>query len=195
MRRFLLSTSNAGKVREMRDALSGLGFELLSLKDIPPVSASPETGETFEENAAQKALHYSAESGLPSIADDSGIHVEALAGELGIHTRRWGAGPQATDDEWIRFFLERMHRESNKRARFVCVIALSDGTEEPRLFRGVCDGVITDTLESDYLPGLPLSACFKPDGQDRVFSALSIEQKNSSSHRGRALMMLREFLS
>jgi len=130
---------------------------------------------------------------MPTIAEDSGIHVEALGGELGIHTRRWGAGPEASDGEWIQYFLERMRKERNKRARFHCVVALVSSNREIA-FEGECRGAITDSLEADYLPGLPISACFKPDGYDRVFSALMTEEKNRVSHRGRALHKLREFL-
>ncbi len=192
--RLLLATTNAGKVTEMREALDDIGLEFLSLKDIPPIPSPDETGETFEENAEQKARYYFEHAKLPTIADDSGIHIDALEGELGIHTRRWGAGPAASDEEWIQFFLERMKHEKNKRAQFVCVIAHVDASGKVHQFRGVCEGVITDELETEYLPGLPLSACFKPDGLDRVFSALSLEQKNSSSHRGRALTQLRHYL-
>jgi XTP/dITP diphosphohydrolase len=190
----LLATSNKGKVQEMREALDGLGLDLQDLSRFPAVGQPEETGETFAENAAQKARYYHAHTGLPSVADDSGIHVEALEDELGIHTRRWGAGPEASDDHWVRFFLGRMRRERNRRARFVCAIAYIDAAGDLHAFEGACSGVITDELEADYLPGLPISACFRPDGYDRVFSALTIEQKNSTSHRGRALLQLRDFL-
>lgn len=190
----LLATSNKGKVHEMREALDGLGLSLLDLNDVPKIGAPDETGTTFEENAKLKALHYFKHSHHPTVADDSGIHIEALQNELGIHTRRWGAGPDASDEEWIEFFLNRMKKEKNKRAKFVCAIAHVDSEGEIHVFEGTCDGVITDELEADYLPGLPISACFKPDGYNAVFSALSIEQKNSTSHRGRALQQLRKHL-
>ncbi len=190
--KLLLATSNRGKAQEMREALDGLGLDLLDLNDIPTIDAPEETGETFSANALQKAKHYFHASGHATIADDSGIHVEALEGELGIRTRRWGAGPGASDKEWIEHFLERMKRERNKRARFVCAIAHVDRKGEVHVFEGTCDGVITDELEAEYLPGLPISACFRPDGYDLVFSALSVPQKNVVSHRGRALLSLKE---
>lgn len=195
MQQLLLATANKGKAYEMREMLGGLGIELLDLRDVNVVDQPEETGETFEENAVEKAAFYADKTGLPVVADDSGIIVEALHNELGVHTRRWGAGADASDEEWIAYFLERMKREENKRARFVCVIAHIDAGGQLRLFEGACDGVITETLEAAYLPGLPLSACFKPDGQDRVFSALSIEQKNATSHRGQALEALRRSLA
>ena len=172
--RLLLATSNPGKITEMREALDGLGLELLSVDEVKTIGMPEETGKTFAENAAQKAHHYFAETGLPTVADDSGIHVEALEGELGIHTRRWGAGPRATDEEWIEYFLNRMKTENNKRAQFVCTLAHVDQEGRLHVFEGTCDGMITDELEADYLPGLPISACFRPHGENAVFSPPSI---------------------
>lgn len=178
----------------MREALTGLRIDLLSLADVHIASDPEEHGTTFKENALIKARHFHGLSGMPTIADDSGIVVDALAGELGIATRRWGAGPKASDKEWIEFFLKRMATEKNKKATFVCCIAYIDSKGVEHIFNGACAGVITDTLEADYLPGLPISACFRPDGFDCVYSAMKVEQKNSTSHRGRALHALRRFL-
>lgn len=191
----LIGTTNAGKMQEIREALLDMHLEILCPLDLHYLEEEPhETGSTFQQNALQKARFYHGRSGLATIADDSGIMVEALQSELGIHTRRWGAGPNASDEEWIRYFLERMKKESNKRARFVCVLASIDEQGKEHLFEGTCDGVITDTLEADYPPGLPISACFKPDGFDCVYSAMKIEQKNSTSHRGKAVEQFRAFL-
>ena len=191
---FLLATSNKGKIVEMRQGLADLGCTLLTPEDLPhPLRFPPEHADTFEENALEKARFCCAHSGFPAIADDSGILAEALRKELGIHTRRWGAGPGASDAEWIAYFLERMRHEKNKRAEFVCVVAFVDGTMV-RTFEGRCTGVITDALEADYLPGLPISACFQPEGCDKVFSALSLEEKNRVSHRGKAMAKLRALL-
>lgn len=190
----LLATTNKGKLAEMREALDGLGVGLLDFDEIKTIEAPEETGKTFSENAAQKAHYYSAATGLPTVSDDSGIIVEALKGELGIHTRRWGAGPLANDEEWISNFIERMKKEDNKRARFVCAVAHVDREGRLHLFEGICEGTITDELEAEYLPGLPIAACFRPDGEECVFSALSLEQKSRTSHRGKALWQLRGFL-
>lgn len=218
--KLLLATSNPGKILEMKECLAGLPFAFLTLQDLPKCPPQPEeSGTSHEENAILKARYYFSHAKIPTIAEDSGIHVEALEGELGIHTRRWGAGPDASDAEWIEYFLKRMRQEKNKRAYFHCVVALacSSGDElchaEPRrsilrqrsgqaphddivvrIFEGKCEGIITDTLEASYLPGLPISGCFRPNGFSTVFSALSIEQKNSSSHRGRAMGKVREWL-
>lgn len=190
--RYLLATSNRGKIIEIREILGDL--TLLSPEDLSnPPPAPHEEMDTFEGNAIEKARYYFKKTGIPSIADDSGILVDALKQELGIHTRRWGAGPKASDEEWITYFLDRMKKERNKRARFTCVLALINEKGEIHTFEGHCDGVITEELEADYLPGLPISACFKPDGYDKVFSALTVEEKNRVSHRGRAVHALRMF--
>ncbi len=194
MGNLLIGTSNLGKVREISEALDGLGLSFLSLKDIPDLGKQPEEhGRTYADNALIKARFYSA-SGHPTLADDSGIHIDALEGELGVQTRRWGAGPDASDEEWITFFLDRMKSEKNKNARFVCALAYIDAKGHEYLFEGECRGMITEELEADYLPGLPISACFKPEGFDKVFSALTLEDKNRVSHRGRAVNAFREYL-
>jgi len=192
----LLATSNRGKIQEISEVLSNLDIDIFTPLDLSYLEEEPqETGSTFEENAIQKAKFYFERSGLPTLADDSGIIVEAIADELGLHTRRWGAGPAASDEEWIGFFLNRMRKEKNKRARFVCVLAYVDPLGATYTFEGRCEGIITPTLEADYLPGLPISACFMPDGHSSVFSALTIEQKNSTSHRGKASQKFAEHLS
>jgi XTP/dITP diphosphohydrolase len=170
------------------------GSMVVGPADMGITSDPEEHGATFAENALIKARHFQALGKLPTMADDSGIVVEALQGELGISTRRWGAGPNATDQEWIDFFLKRMSKENNKKATFVCCIAYIDAQGREHVFNGACSGVITDTLEADYLPGLPISGCFKPDGFTVVYSAMKVEQKNRTSHRGRALKEFREFL-
>ena len=192
----LIGTNNAGKITEIAECLQTLPITLTSPRDLNlAVEPPPETGDCFAENAVQKARYYAVHSGLPTIADDSGIEIEALVGELGMHTRRWGAGSEASDEEWIEYFLKRMKEEENKRARFVCHLAHFDSNGSLHMFEGVCNGVITDELQADYLPGLPISACFRPDGYDLVYSAMDIEKKNEISHRGKAMQKFREFLT
>lgn len=192
--KLLLGTNNKGKVTEMKEVLSELPLQLFTPDDLGITQDVEESGVTFRENALLKAKHFFLHSKLPTIADDSGIVVDALQNELGVFTRRWGAGANATDQEWIDHFLRRMKQEKNKRARFVCCLGFIDASGRESLFEGFCDGVITETLEADYLPGLPISACFKPDGFDCVYSAMTIEQKNKTSHRGKAMKQMRNFL-
>ena len=190
----LIGTNNHGKFIEISEVLRDLPVTPVRPADIGIAGDPEETGKTFEENALQKARFFRNVSNLPTVADDSGIVVEAIANELGLHTRRWVAGPAASDAQWIEHFLKRMEKEANKRAHFLCTLAFIDDTGSEHVFEGKCSGIITTTLEADYLPGLPISACFMPDGCDSVFSALKIEQKNSTSHRGKAAHALRQFL-
>lgn len=191
-----VGTNNKGKVREISECLNDLQIQIITPSMIQLRIDDPEeTGTSFEENALQKAKFYYEECVWPTVADDSGIIIHALQGELGVHTRRWGAGPDATDEEWIAYFLDRMKSEEDKRAMFVCNIAYFDEGGNVHTFEGRCEGTITDELQADYLPGLPISACFKPDGFDQVYSAMSIDEKNTISHRGKAMKKFRDQLS
>ena len=190
----LLATTNKGKIVEIGEVLSDLQITIKTPANFGITDAPHEHGETYRDNAIIKAAHYFEIARIPTLADDSGIVVHALKDELGVQTRRWGAGPDASDREWIDYFLKRMESETNRKATFVCALAFIDASGETHVFEGTCDGEITQTLEAGYLPGLPISACFKPDGHGVVYSAMSIEQKNSTSHRGRALKKLHDFV-
>lgn len=194
MKKILLATSNLGKQKEILSALLPLpGFQMLSLTDIGGALKVSETGKNYEENALLKATAYFAKTGIPTVAEDSGMEVEALQGELGHNTRRWGAGEKAHDEEWLAYFMERMAREKNRNARFVChAVYLNE--KGPQHFEGECLGVITEAIEGPLLPGIPLSAVFKPIGHDLVYSAMTETEKNKLSHRGKAMKALREWL-
>lgn len=185
--KLLIGTANKGKFIEMAELLKEGDVDCVFPADIGITEVPSETGDTFRDNARLKALFYRERSGLPVLADDSGIIVDALKDELGVFTRRWGAGPDVSDRAWVDFFLERMRGEPNKKARFLCTLCHIDEAGNESYFEGTDEGTITDELEAEFLPGLPLSACFKPVGKDRVYSALDIAQKNEISHRGRAV--------
>lgn len=190
-----LATSNKGKIIEICAVLVDLPCTITTPSHLLQIPHPPEeTGSTCQENALIKARFYFEKTGLPTLADDSGVIVEALKNELGLHTRRFGAGPQASDEEWVAYFLNRMQKESNRTATFTCSLAYIDQKGCEYLFEGRCTGTITEELEGDYLPGLPLSACFKPEGYDRVHAKLTPEEKNRISHRGRALQKFKEYI-
>jgi len=195
MQKLLIATKNFGKFKEIESVLKDTPFELINLQDIGIDEDVEETGKTYEENAILKAQFFQKLSGLPTIADDSGITVEALKNELGVKTRRWGAGADASDTEWLDFFLKRMESETNRNSEFFTTIAfIASENEAPQIFRGVCKGIITKAPESEYLKGIPLSAVFKPEGLNCVYSALTPEEKGKISHRGRAASALKEYL-
>ena len=194
MKKILIATHNFGKYKELMEVLGDLPFKFVSLNDEKIEEDVEEHGKTYEENAILKAEHFGQLTGLPTIADDSGIHVDAFKDELGVQTRRWGAGGKANDKEWLDHFLKQMEKEKNRNAEFISVVALYQPGEEPMTFRGECKGVILDKPQVALEPGIPLSAVFLPEGKDKVFSALSKHEKNEISHRGKAIKQCHDYL-
>lgn len=194
MQKILVATHNLGKFKELMEVLENLPFKFVSLNDEKIIEDVEETGSTYAENAIIKAEFFGKKTGLPTIADDSGIHVEALAGELGVKTRRWGAGAKATDQEWLDYFLKRMSAEKSRRAEFVTTIAFWRPNEKILTFEGQCVGQILDKPQCDIEPGIPLSAVFLPDGKDKVYSQMNKTEKNEISHRGKAIKKCYEYL-
>lgn len=192
--KILIATRNLGKYKELMEVLHDLPFKFVSLNDEKIEGDVEETGETYEANAILKAEYFGRKAGLVTIADDSGIHIDALAGELGVKTRRWGAGAQATDEKWLDYFMQRMSSEENRKAEFISVVALYRPGEETLTFRGECKGEILHEPQVDLEPGIPLSAVFLANGQEKVFSAMEKEAKNAISHRGAAVKKCYEWL-
>ncbi len=194
MQKILVATRNFGKFKELMEVLHDLPFKFVSLTDEHSEDDVKEHGDTYEANAILKAEGYGKMTNLPTIADDSGLVVDALANELGVQTRRWGAGEKASDEESLAYFLKRMEIEQNRQAEFVSVIALYRPHEETLTFRGECKGVILPKPQAALEPGIPLSAVFLPEGQTRVFSAMGKDEKNAISHRGQAIKKCHDWL-
>ncbi len=194
MKKILIGTHNFGKFKELMEVLEDLPFNFVSLNDEKFDGDVEEDGDSYEANAIIKAEYFGRQLNLPTIADDSGIIVDAIQGELGIHTRRWGAGAEASDEEWLKYFLNRISAEKNKQAKFISVIAVYRPNEETLTFRGECKGTILPKPQVSLEPGIPLSAVFLPEGKDQVFSALSKNEKNEISHRGKAIKQCYDFL-
>lgn len=193
MSSILIATHNPGKFKEISSQLEPLGYSCTSPADLNIHEDVEETEDRFEANALLKARFYFNRAKIPTIADDSGILVSALKDELGVKTRRWGAGPEASDDVWLRFFLDRMSGETDRKACFVCAIAYVDDNES-QVFLGESWGQLTHAPMTTLEPGIPLSSVFLPENHDRVYSALSLEEKQAISHRGRAVSKLVEHL-
>ncbi|MBU0727569.1 non-canonical purine NTP pyrophosphatase [Patescibacteria group bacterium] len=194
MNKVLIATHNFGKFKELMEVLEDLPFKFVSLNDEKIKEDVEENGDTYEANAIIKAEFFGRLAGLPTIADDSGIHIDALNGELGVKTRRWGAGEKANDKEWLDFFLTRMSYEHIRRAEFVSVVAFYRPGEETVTFRGECVGTILAEPQVELEPGIPLSAVFLPVGKNKVFSALTKHEKNDISHRGKAIKLCHDYL-
>ena len=196
----LIGTTNKGKFHEIGEVLLGLPLQLITPQEKQITESPEETGGTYEENARIKSLFYfEASGGIMTLAEDSGIEIDAFPNELGLKTRRWGAGEHATDDEWLAYFLEELKKkpEEKRAARFHCTAALTlqNGTSlETHVFHGECPGFLHTEPKTAIPHGIPLSACFQPEGFEKVYAALTPEEKNSISHRGRAIHQVRDFL-
>lgn len=197
--KLLIATKNPGKFTEISEILGSLPIQLLSLADLKVYADVEEHGLTHEENAILKVCYFFEKRKIPTLGEDSGIYIDAFPGELGVQTRRWGGLANATDREWVEYFLEKMKKLplEKRTARFVCHVALildEKSFEDPFLFAGETYGMITETLEAPMKPGIPISSCFRPEGFKKVYAALTLEEKNKVSHRGKAITKVRDFL-
>lgn len=194
MLEILVATKNSGKVKELQKLLTDLSFQLKSLNEFPHVVEAEETGASFAENAVIKAQAYSSQTGLWSLADDSGLEVAALGGAPGIFSARY-SGEKATDRENIEKLLHELNETHDRArlARFVCAMAISDREGEIKfLTRGVCEGKIS--LSSCGTNGFGYDPIFIPDGYQQTFGELPDETKREISHRARAAEKIIRFL-
>lgn len=195
-KRLLIATNNRGKMAEIRALLAGLEVSLVTPGDLGLDLEVPEQGQTYAENAAYKALAFAAASGLLSLADDSGLEVDALNGRPGLHSNRFGPQP-ATDASRRRYLLEQLAgRPRPWTARFRATLALARPGSEVRLTEGICEGEII--LEERGSNGFGYDPLFLIPGTGRTMAELSMDEKNRLSHRARAvrnaLPILRELL-
>lgn len=188
----LVATGNAGKIKELESLLADLPITVHGLKEFPQISEIEETGATFAENAALKAKGYALQTGMRTLADDSGLEVAALDGAPGVFSARY-AGENARDDEKIAKLLKNLKKKSDRRARFVCAIAIADETGEIKyLAEGICAGTIA--LNRSGTSGFGYDPIFVPDGFAGTFGELSTEIKQKISHRGRAMAKIIQYL-
>ena len=184
--KLLIATGNSGKVRELTEVLSDLQLQLVTLTDQGIGYTVEETGDTLEENALLKARDYGKFTGLPALADDSGLEVDALGGEPGVHAKTY-AGENATDEERVRFLLSRLDGIGweQRSARFRCVIALvlPSGLEE--LCEGVVEGIIA--FEPRGKSGFGYDPIFYLPEFEKTMAELDPNIKNRVSHRGKAV--------
>jgi XTP/dITP diphosphohydrolase len=195
MNTLLLGTRNPGKVIEITSILVDLGWSFSSLQEFPNVGEAEENFMTFAENAIAKASFYASATGLCALADDSGLEVEALGGAPGVLSARY-AGAHASDADRRALLLSELTRvgDLDRRARFVAVVAIAtpDGGIL-NISEGICNGTITFAPRGTG--GFGYDPLFIPDGFDQTFAELPDTIKNQISHRARALMGTRAFLS
>lgn len=190
----LVGTKNAGKIKELKNLLAEIPVNLRGLNEFENIVEPEETGATFAENAALKAIYYARKTGIGALADDSGLEVEALGGAPGVYSARY-AGEKASDAEKISKLLEEIKKSGseNRAARFVCAIVLTDETGEI-VFQteGICNGKIAFAPKGQN--GFGYDPVFIPEGFDRSFGELSGEIKSRLSHRARAIEKIIRFL-
>jgi XTP/dITP diphosphohydrolase len=185
----VLATGNKGKVSEIKELFKGFNIEIKSLLDFDPIPSVIEDGKTFEENAYKKASFSAKVLGLPALADDSGLVVEALGGAPGVYSSRY-AGNDATDPDRIIKLLMDMRGKINRRAHFESVIIIAVPLGPALTFKGRCDGVITHEPRGEN--GFGYDPVFYYPPLDKTFAQMSREEKNGVSHRGKAMMKLRD---
>ncbi|MHB8104116.1 MAG: XTP/dITP diphosphatase [Dehalococcoidales bacterium] len=185
MKNLLLATNNKGKLREYRRLLHGVPFAIVTPFDCSITIEVDETGTTFEENAIQKATTMATASNLLTLADDSGLEVDALGGAPGALSHRF-AGENATDADRIAFLLAKLKSapDKNRAAQFRCVIAIAEPTGRVELCSGSCRGLIIDKPRGQN--GFGYDPIFYLPELDKTMAELTLGEKNLISHRARA---------
>lgn len=193
MRALLLATTNLHKVDEYRAIFVDLPFQLLSLNDIQLDMDVEETGTTFRENAELKALTYARASGMLSLADDSGLEIDALNGAPGVYSARF-AGPDASYEERFTIIFKQLQGlpMAQRTARFRCVISLAEPSGYLRSVDGVIEGAIAEAPRGEN--GFGYDPIFLVPELGKTTAELTPEQKNHISHRGRAARLARTLL-
>ena len=189
--KILVASTNRGKIREIADILSSADVTIFTPDQIVITVDVQENGATFEENALKKAAAYRDVAEMSALADDSGLCVDALDGAPGVMSARF-AGPNASDADNIERLLKAMHKMQNRKARFVCVVALALTSGELITAQGDYPGLITEAPMGSG--GFGYDPVFYDPTTGKTFAELCQEEKNRVSHRKRALIALREKL-
>lgn len=197
-RRFMklvLATKNPGKLRELQDMLDGIGIEIISAAAAGVYEDVEEDGKTLEQNALKKARTIRDIVHLPTVADDTGLFINALDGRPGIYSARW-AGEGANEETMIKHTLDQMKNipEGKRNAYFQTAAALVLDNEVEVVFFGTIKGEITLEPRGILRPKLPYDLLFIPEGYNKTFSEMLDEEKNKFSHRGLAFEKLKEYL-
>jgi len=189
----IVATRNQGKIREIRNALKGVGLRIYSLSDFPDIPEIEEDGKSFAENALKKARFYSKYFGKLTIADDSGLEVDGLKGLPGIYSARY-AGEMVSSQENNQKLLREMQGLpiSKRGARFKCFIAVVSQDGEEAIAEGSCKGTIG--FKEKGRKGFGYDPLFILPKYGKTMAQLSLEEKNAISHRGKALRKIRKII-
>jgi XTP/dITP diphosphohydrolase len=192
-RTLLIGSGNRDKRKELSELLTGSGWRVLSLDDLPDVEEPAETADTFEGNALLKAQYYRDHFGFSCVADDSGLEVEALGGAPGVYSARY-AGEHCTYTDNNRKLIEALRRKvlHERRARFVCCAAFAGLSGNVHIEFGTVTGCIVEQPRGER--GFGYDPLFLPDGSEKTFAQMDTREKHEISHRGRAFARMAEFL-
>jgi XTP/dITP diphosphohydrolase len=193
--RLLVATTNRNKLREIRAIMDGLDIALDGLDAFPPVAEPEETGYTFAENARQKAAYYSTRLGVQVVAEDSGLEIDGLGGEPGVHSARYGGAAAGTYPEKFALVYAGLRDRAalGCPARFVCALAVADGLRILFEARGTIEGRINDVPAGDG--GFGYDPIFFYPPLNRTLAQLTEHEKTRVSHRGQAFRQLRDHLA
>ena len=180
----VIATRNPGKTSEIRDLLAEFPVRIKNLDDFRPIPEVQEDGDTFDDNAYKKASFAAKVLGVPALADDSGLVVEALGGAPGVFSARY-AGENATDEQRCNKLLDEMKTKTNRKAAFECVISIAVPGGPALTYEGRCEGIIAEQPAGEN--GFGYDPLFYYPPLKKTFAQLTREQKSRVSHRGRAL--------
>ena len=184
----VIATGNPGKVLEIKDLLNGFPIQIKSLEDFGPIPEVEEDGLTFEENAYKKASFTAKILGIPALADDSGLMVDALGGEPGVLSARY-AGPDASDEQRVAKLLKEMQGQTNRKAAFECVLSIAVPSGPALTYEARCEGLIAEAPAGRK--GFGYDPIFFYPPLDKTFGQMTLSEKSVVSHRGKALSELR----
>jgi len=187
----VIATGNPGKITEIQELLTGFPIEIKSLADFGPIPEVAEDGETFDENAYKKASFTAKILGIPALADDSGLMVEALGGAPGVLSARY-AGENATDAQRVAKLLKAMQGQSHRKAAFECVISIAVPSGPALTYEARCEGLIAEQPAGQS--GFGYDPLFFYPPLNKTFGQMTIAEKSQVSHRGKALQeLIQEF--
>jgi len=193
--RLLVATTNPNKLREIRGIFTGVDVELMGLDAFPQTPEPDETGRTFAENAREKAVYYSTALGVPAVAEDSGLEIDGLGGEPGVESARYGGPAASTYAQKFALVYGGLRARGalGSPARFVCALAVADGSRILFEARGTIEGRISDSPVGDGGFGYDPIFFYPPLG--RTLAQLTEAEKARVSHRGQAFRQLRDRLA
>jgi XTP/dITP diphosphohydrolase len=191
--KIILATRNPSKAVQIKAMFADLAITVATLTEAGIEGEAVEDGETLEANALKKA-RYAHRTGCWSMADDTGLFIDALDGRPGIHAARW-AGETATTDEITQYTLGQLEGALDRTATFKTVVALMTPAGDTLLFSGAVKGTLLDAPRTQPQPKMPYSPLFIPDGSEKVWAEMTLEEENAISHRGQAFQQVCQYLS